>query len=118
MTLEHLKKRECSLHGARRRDRDWLEQILHPDFCEITRSGTLVDRAETIAALVREKGAPAILSADFTLLKTGENSAILRYRTVCPDGSRAALRASYWLRGEDERWHLVFHQGTPTADGD
>ncbi|MGL9723105.1 DUF4440 domain-containing protein [Sodalis sp. (in: enterobacteria)] len=102
MTLEHLKKRECSLHGARRRDRDWLEQILHPDFCEITRSGTLVDRAETIAALVREKGAPAILSANFTLLKTGENSAILRYRTVAAPrcapliGCAAKMNAGSW----------------------
>ncbi|MFT4466254.1 MAG: hypothetical protein ACMX3H_19910 [Sodalis sp. (in: enterobacteria)] len=67
---------------------------------------------------MREKEAPAILSADFTLLKTGENSAILRYRTVYPEGSRAVLRASYWLRGEGERWQLVFHQGTPEAGYD
>lgn len=115
MLLEKLKKLECSLHFERRSDRAWLEQILHPEYCEITRSGMLVDRKETVEALAQEKNAPAILCADFQLLTTGENSLILHYRTWQPDGTRHSLRSSHWLRSEGGRWQLVFHQGTPTA---
>ncbi|MDV2905229.1 DUF4440 domain-containing protein, partial [Phytobacter diazotrophicus] len=30
MLLEKLRLLECSLHGDRRNDREWLEQLLHP----------------------------------------------------------------------------------------
>lgn len=58
MLLEKLRLLECSLHGDRRNDRDWLELILHPEFREITRSGVMVNRSETITALLSEKDAP------------------------------------------------------------
>jgi len=58
MLLEKLRLLECSLHGDRRNDPEWLELILHPEFREITRSGVTVDRLETIASLLREKAAP------------------------------------------------------------
>lgn len=51
MLLDTLKRLECFLHGSRRKDRKWLEQILHERFSEITRSGVFVDRAQTIEAL-------------------------------------------------------------------
>ncbi len=36
MLLEQLKTLECTLHGSRRNDREWLEQILHDQFREMT----------------------------------------------------------------------------------
>lgn len=36
MPLETLKVLECSLHGDKRKEREWLEQILHEEFREIT----------------------------------------------------------------------------------
>ncbi|WP_370461827.1 DUF4440 domain-containing protein [Rahnella sp. RcJ3] len=96
MLLEKLKALECSLHGARRNDRKWLEQILHPEFREITRSGVIVDRAETIASLAVELSPTIILSSDFRLLSIGEYCAILHYKTFNSDGSRASLRSSCW----------------------
>ncbi|MFD3241941.1 DUF4440 domain-containing protein, partial [Rahnella perminowiae] len=115
MLLEKLKALECSLHGARRNDRKWLEQILHPEFREITRSGVIVDRAETIASLAVELSPTIILSSDFRLLSIGEYCAILHYKTFNSDGSRASLRSSCWVYSDRGQWELAFHQGTPEA---
>lgn len=116
MLLDTLKRLECFLHGSRRKDRIWLEQILHERFSEITRSGVFVNRAQTIEALSGEDSVPAILSSDFRLTIVGDNFAILHYRTVNPDGSNASLRSSCWEISEDDQWKLVFHQGTPEAE--
>ncbi|XTZ40513.1 DUF4440 domain-containing protein [Salmonella enterica] len=115
MLLEKLKTLECSLHGARRNDREWLEQILHQEFSEITRSGILIDRAKTIDSLIGEADIPIIFSNDFKLIRISDNFAILYYRTCNADGSRASLRSSCWECSADGQWKLVFHQGTPEA---
>jgi hypothetical protein len=49
MLLETLRLLECCLHGDRRRDREWLESLLHPEVMEITRLVLRVDRSEIIA---------------------------------------------------------------------
>ncbi|MBK1596609.1 DUF4440 domain-containing protein [Klebsiella pneumoniae] len=117
MLLDKLKLLECSLHGDRRNDREWIEQLLHPEFREITRSGVMVGRSETISSLLSEKTASLILSSDFRLTEMGGGWAILHYRTSCADGSCPALRSSYWLYSEEGQWTLFFHQGTPAACG-
>jgi len=120
--LEELKALECSLHAARRNDREWLEQILHPEFREITRSGVMVDRVETIASLTGEADVPVevpvIVSSDFSLIRLAADAVIVNYRTVNPQNRLAALRCSCWVRGDSDRWQLIFHQGTPAAGGD
>ena len=116
MLLEKLKALECSLHGDKRNDRQWLEEVLHPDFREITRSGVMVDRKETIASLAGEKTGPNILSSEFRLISMSEDVAMLYYRTVNPDGSRPSLRSSCWVCSGNGKWLLAFHQGTPAAE--
>lgn len=115
MLLEKLTSLECTLHGAKRNDRKWLEQILHPEFTEITRSGVRVNRQETIDSLTAEEVAPAILSSDFRLISIRDDFAILHYRTIHPEGTRASLRTSCWECSDSRHWRLVFHQGTPEA---
>lgn len=117
MLLEKLRLLECSLHGHRRNDREWLERLLHPDFKEITRSGVMVDRSETIASLLSEKNISPVFSCDFRITEIGIASAILYYRTSYADGSHQALRSSYWLCSDEGQWTLFFHQGTPAASG-
>ncbi|WP_334365219.1 DUF4440 domain-containing protein [Enterobacter hormaechei] len=117
MLLEKLRLLECSLHGARRNDCEWLERLLHPEFREITRSGLMVDRSETITSLLGEKTASAIISSDFRLTEMARGCVMLHYRTSYADGSRPALRSSCWLCSEEGQWTLVFHQGTPAACG-
>ena len=113
--LEKLKSLECSLNGARRSDRAWLEHILHPNFKEITRSGVLIERAETIESLTSELNVTVILSSDFEIFHQSERVALLYYRTFNPDGSRIALRSSCWECNDDGEWKLVLHQGTPAS---
>ena len=115
MILEKLRLLECSLHGDRRNDREWLELILHPEFREITRSGVIVDRLDTITSLLSENTASYILSSDFRLTEMGCGCAILHYRTINANGTCPALRSSSWLCSDEGQWSLVFHQGTPEA---
>lgn len=115
MLLEILKRLECSLHGDKRNDREWLEQILHEEFREITRSGMLVGRAETIEALSADDNGPIIHSGEFKIISVRVDFAILHYRTFNPDGGNASLRSSYWDMNENGQWQLVFHQGTPES---
>lgn len=117
MLLEKLMLLECSLHGDKRNDRDWLEHLLHPEFREITRSGMMVDRSDTIMSLLSEKTASPILSSNFRLTEMSESCAILLYRTSDADWSRPALLSSYWLLSKEGQWSLIFHQGTPVATG-
>jgi hypothetical protein len=115
MLLDKLKLLECSLHGDRRNDGEWLELLLHPEFREITRSGVMVDRSVTISSLLNEKKSSPIISSDFWLTEMGSGCAILHYRTSCADGSHLALRSSCWLYSEEGQWTLFFHQATPAA---
>lgn len=115
MLLEKLTLLECSLHGDRRNDPEWLELILHPEFREITRSGVTVDRSETIASLLSEKAAPYILSSDFCLTEMSCGYPLLHYRTFYADGSHHALRSSCWICSDEGQWTLFFHHGTPAA---
>ncbi|WP_442797215.1 nuclear transport factor 2 family protein [Pantoea vagans] len=118
MLLEKLRLLEYSLHNDRRNDRAWLELILHPEFREITRTGVMVNRSETITVLLSEKAALCILSSDFRLMEIGCGCALLNYRTFYADGSHPALRSSYWICSDEGQWTLFFHQGTPAAGTD
>ncbi|MBP2199087.1 DUF4440 domain-containing protein [Pantoea cypripedii] len=117
MLLETLRLLESSLHSDRRCDREWLEGLLHPEFREITRSGLIVDRSETISCLLSEKTASPILSSDFRIIEIGRGCVILQYRTFYAEGSCPSLRSSYWVCSEEGQWTLIFHQGTPAAEG-
>ncbi|MGC6386231.1 DUF4440 domain-containing protein [Ewingella sp. S1.OA.A_B6] len=116
MHLNEIKDLECSLHDAKRANRQWLEKVLHQDFMEITRSGILVDRQETIAALTTETAASQIMASDFHLQTVNAGCVILTYRTMVRSEagtSHAALRSSCWTLTERTGWQLLFHQVTP-----
>ncbi len=63
MLLEKLRLLECSLHGERRNNREWLERLLHPELLEITRSGVMVDRSKTVTSLFPDSFSACLLSA-------------------------------------------------------
>jgi hypothetical protein len=113
---------EVALHqGAVRSDRARMEALLHPEFVEFGRSGTLWTRAATLdefAAPGAAAGAPMIHAQDFVLHELADGLALLTYRSahVAPDGTRSrfTLRSSLWQCAADGAWQLRFHQGTPT----
>jgi hypothetical protein len=121
--LQVLTALEVELHqGATRADRARMEALLHSDFFEIGRSGTLWTRAATLDefSTVGGDAAPRIRADRFELRQLSDDLALLTYRSahVGADDSahRFTLRSSLWQRGGAAGWQLRFHQGTPTED--
>lgn len=110
--IDTLKQLELALQGKQRKDPKWLDAILHKDFREITRSGLIVDRTQTIVALLHQAEIPHYSSDNFILTQPMPESALLTYRTRLSDGSEVTLRSSYWLWQDNVGWQLYFHQGT------
>lgn len=89
-----------------RRDRAAVAAYLHPQWCEIGRSGRLWDRAgmvEKIAPLASEVSLDVI-----SLAELAPDTVLLIWRAL---GERTTLRSSIWVRTAG-RWQQRFHQAT------
>jgi hypothetical protein len=121
--LDALRALEVELHqGATRADRARMDALLHPDFFEFGRSGTVWTRAATLDEFAAGgDAAPRIRADRFELQRLADDLALLTYRSAHVGADAAAhrftLRASLWQRGGPVGWQLRFHQGTPTEDG-
>jgi hypothetical protein len=120
--LEALKALEVELHqGATRANRARMDALLHADYIEFGRSGTIWTRQATLDEFGGGggDGAPRIHADRFELHPLGDTLALLTYRSahVNGDGSRHrhTLRSSLWQRSA-RGWQMRFHQGTPTED--
>ena len=84
-----------------------LAALLHPDWCEIGRSGRLLSRAEVLTEL-----GPLTEAVELEPLSASEpapGTVLLLWRARTP--SRTTLRSSLWvLNGGD--WRQRYHQGT------
>lgn len=115
--LEELSSLEAELHHpgvvcSRVR----LEQLLHPAFYEVGRSGRPYTRDFVIDYLSAQASPPAVKTDGYRVHQLDANSALLTYRSAncVADGSHTdvALRSSVWLRTA-VGWQLFYHQGTP-----
>ena len=116
--LVHLRALEVELHQASTRgDAARLEQLLHADFVEFGRSGTVYSRVDVLAHLAAETALADIAADGFALRFLSETVALLTYRSAqrMPDGplARHTLRTSIWQLA-DAGWQVSFHQGTAT----
>jgi hypothetical protein len=106
-------------HPGVRCDAARLEQLLHPDFHEVGRSGREYDRATVIRFLAEEGGPTSVVSSDFRLCELAADIVLLTYRSAhgLPDGKLQThtLRSSVWVR-HGTSWQLRYHQGTPAAN--
>ena len=106
-------------HPGIRCDAARLEQLLHPDFHEVGRSGREYDRATVIRFLAEEGGPASVVSSNFRLFPMGSDAALLTYRSAHrrPDGTLEThtLRSSLWVK-EGALWKLRYHQGTPAEN--
>lgn len=114
----HLQALEIELQlPAVRADRARLDALLHPEFTEFGRSGTVYSRAGMFAHLGAETTPATIVASDFALRRLGPTVALLNYRSAhrAPDGvlGRHTLRTSIWVH-TDGGWQMSFHQGTAT----
>jgi hypothetical protein len=116
--LEYLRTLETELHlPATRQNRSRLEQLLHPDFVELGRSGRRYSRSEILAELSARGGAmEAVHAENFELAELSPGIALLTYWSAHwgPSGelNRRTLRSSLWVAVEAD-WRMRFHQGTP-----
>lgn len=119
LLLNELQALEVELHhpGARC-SRARLEQLLHPDFHEVGRSGRAYDRETVVGYLASLEAHPSVASDGFAVVRLGAEVALLTYRSahVAPGGALAqhTLRSSVWVRSAGG-WQLRYHQGTPAA---
>jgi hypothetical protein len=119
LLLHELQALEIELHHPGTRClRHRLEQLLHPGFHEVGRSGRRYDRGTGVNFLLAQSVQPAVESSEFQLTLLAAGVALLTYRSChhSADGTvvNHALRSSIWLR-TDAGWQLRYHQGTPTT---
>ncbi|SFT65829.1 hypothetical protein SAMN05192562_1011347 [Kosakonia arachidis] len=112
---------ERLLHRAEiRSQKIAIETFLHKHFFEIGRSGKRYGRQQVIDSLLTETDRQQITSEEFVLTQIESGALLLTYRTFTQSTSgkkmHRTLRTSLWVRNEDDRWQMIFHQGTPEAD--
>jgi hypothetical protein len=109
LTLSTLERR---LHDPSvRRDLAEVDRLLAGDFREFGKSGRVYDKAAILALLANQ--APALIASDdFALTLIAPGAALLTYRST--SSGMTALRSSLWVH-RDDRWQMLFHQGTHVA---
>jgi hypothetical protein len=118
--LSTLKALEVALHQpGLRRDANFAAALIHDDFMEFGRSGTIWSRAGILDLLASaDTSSPTrTWSQDYRIHQHEENLALLTYKSAQVDGNkqltRHTLRSSLWKK-TPAGWQMVFHQGTPT----
>jgi len=118
-TLAILQSLEVEIHHPGiRSSRARLEQLLHPDFHEVGRSGRPYNRATVIQFLAEQQNPPPTESGEFSAAPLAPGVFLLTYRSALrqEDGTLTnhTLRMSVWVNG-GAGWQLRYHQGTPAA---
>ena len=118
--LEELRALEVELHHPGVRcSRERLEQLLHPDFYEVGRSGRSYNREAIVTFLTAQETQPAVASEKFFASDLGPGVALLTYRSAHIEQSKNlvnhTLRSSVWLK-TTAGWQLRYHQGTAAAE--
>ncbi len=96
--------------------RERLEQLLHPQFHEVGRSGRPYSRQTVIDYLVEHPGGSGVVATDYLVSELADGVALLTYQSHQPGVNGAQLLATYrsslWRRSS-RGWQLYYHQGTP-----
>jgi hypothetical protein len=95
-----------------RRSVQELDMLLADDFMEIGSSGRTYNRQQIMDRLPTETIVEMTLM-DFQAKLLAPGVALTTYRVVKQRDRQYSLRSSIWKWKED-RWQMVFHQGTPT----
>jgi hypothetical protein len=117
--LNELQALEVELHHPGVRcSRSRLEQLLHPEFHEVGRSGRLYDRETVVRYLAALEVQPVVASDGFALVELGPHITLLTYRSAHVEPGKGlvnhTLRSSVWVQSS-QGWQLRYHQGTPAA---
>ena len=118
--LQELQSLEVELHHPGVRcSRERLEQLLHPEFHEVGRSGRSYNRETIVNFLAAQESQPVIAPEEFSVAIVGPGVALLTYRSAHVEQDARlvnhTLRASIWLKASTG-WQLRYHQGTAAAE--
>ncbi len=120
--VQTLSRLESELHQPMvRRNSAQVRMLLHPDFEEVGRSGSLYTREAIVAALLdeTEPSTGEITADSYVATDLGQGIALLTYRSAIKQESglltRHTLRLSIWVMVGSE-WQLRYHQGTAAAE--
>ena len=110
---------EQSLHKPEfRSTRHDVSALLAEDFIEFGASGGVYDKKITVDALAEEDpsdSSPTPEVSDFRARHITSDTVLVTYRSSRPASAtspgRQTLRSSIWTR-IDDRWQMLFHQGT------
>jgi hypothetical protein len=93
-----------------------LEQLLHPKFHEVGRSGRRYNREAVVSHLAAQQSHPVVASDSFAVSELAPGAALLTYRSAHVEAKdrlvNHTLRSSIWLKTA-AGWQLRYHQGTP-----
>lgn len=110
--MDELRKlEEQLLQPEFRRNRQAVGSLLAPEFREFGSSGRIYTRQEILDLLESESRRQVDLT-EFHSTRIGPDVVLVTYRSHNLNNSSVSLRSSLWVRRED-RWLLLFHQGTP-----
>lgn len=118
--MQQLRALEVELHHPGTRcSRSRLEELLHPEFNEVGRSGRTYDRETVLGFLASQTTHAQVESEAFALALLAPQVALLTYRSAhrAPGGGLHlhSHRSSIWMNGPTG-WRLRYHQGTPAAE--
>ncbi|MSQ32417.1 MAG: DUF4440 domain-containing protein [Dehalococcoidia bacterium] len=93
---------------------DKLNLMLAEDFLEVGRSGRKYNKRQVIESLTRVGGSPVPSITQFKMMELSDGLFLSNYVSTNKVGGLISRRTSIWRRS-GAKWHLVFHQGTPTT---
>lgn len=102
------------LQAEVRRSREALSSLLADEFREFGSSGQIFTKADILAALAAEEPAQFSIT-DFLGMELSPGVALVTYQAFRHSASMEllsrSLRSSIWV-WRDDRWQILFHQGT------
>jgi hypothetical protein len=116
--MERIRQLEEKLLQADvRRSQHALEELLADEFVEFASDGASYNKVQVIAALQHEVTYHRSLT-NFNVVALAHNVVLATYRSTRRDETTyevvESLRSSVWAQ-RNNRWRLVFHQGTRVA---
>jgi hypothetical protein len=116
---DHLRQlEERLLQPSVRRSAEEVSELLAREFIEFGSSGRIFDKQQIIASLQTEPAVRRLL-VDFNTSVLAPGIVLVTYRVIRQGTSDEppiySLRSSIW-KLIDDRWQMVFHQGTLTQE--
>jgi len=102
-----------------RKSADELDKLVADDFVEFGSSGNSYNKEQIINSLGAESDLQ-ITATDFELKQLSSDVVLVTYQAIIADlksekGRCPSLRCSIW-KFIDDRWQVIFHQGTSVSD--